>query len=140
MSFLSAIKDYLKTNPNIASQTPIWVDFMGEKASEITIIQLPGNKVLESYINGDSRRVFPFAIQSMESTADELQRIQNSGFYEDLSDWLESQDELKVYPVLDAGKTAERIETMGWGYLVQQGNSQTGIYQISCRLIYYQEA
>lgn len=140
MSIISALKNYLKTNPSIPSQAPVWVDYMENKPTQFSILTLPGNQILEEYIDGSSRRVYPFAIQSIESTADELERLENSGFYEDLSEWFEEQSEAGTLPDLGTGKTAERIEMMGWGYLFQTGESQTGIYQIQCRLIYEQSA
>ena len=140
MSLLSALKTYLKTNTSVAALAAVFVDFMGEEPDQLAIIPIPGNRVIETYINGNSKRAFPFAIQSVESTADELGRIQNSGFYEDLSEWFESQTKAGVLPTLGTGKTAESIETMGWAYLFAQGQSQTGIYQVQCRLVYRQIA
>lgn len=138
MSMLSVIKAYIKTNPNIESSVPVWVDFMGSEPDQISIIPIPGSRVIEDYINGDSMRAFPFAIQSVESTADELERLQNSGFYEELSEWFETQTFSGVLPTLEDDKVAESIETMGWAYLFAQGESQTGVYQIQCRLVYFQ--
>jgi hypothetical protein len=68
-----------------------------------------------------------------------LERIENSGFYETLADWLEEQTKAGNLPTLDAGKTAESIEAVTWGFVYQQGESATGIYQITCKLVYEQE-
>jgi hypothetical protein len=40
---------------------------------------------------------------------------------------------------MDEGKTATAIEATGWAYLYEQGQSDTGVYQIQCRLTYEQE-
>jgi hypothetical protein len=135
---IEAIKSYLKTYSGLKSKAPMWVDFLGHKPTEYAIIPLPGEKIIETYVNGSSLRAFPFAFQSMESTADELARLQTNGFYESLSDWFETQSESGILPTLNSNKVAERIETLGWAFLFEQGESSTGIYQIQCRLVYEQ--
>lgn len=140
MTIIESVKNYIKTNPTIDNEIPVWVDFIGEKPGEIGIIPLPGNKIEETYLDGTTIRIFRFAIQSMESTADELTRLENSGFYEQLSDWFETQTEAGTLPTLDTGKTALEIETLGWGYLLNEGQSETGIYQVQCALRYRQAA
>ena len=139
-TIIDGLRTYLKTYTGLVSGAPVWVDFLGSTPTEYGIIPLPGARVVEEYINGSSLREFPFAFQSMESTADELERFETNGFYESFADWLESQTLAGVLPTLEAGKTAEEIEALGWGYLFQQGESGTGIYQIQCKLTYAQDA
>ena len=139
MSIISAIKTYIQTYAGLKSGAPVWVDTIGANPTEYAIIPLAGAKVIEQYIDGGSLREYPFAFQSAEYTADELERIENNGFFEAFSDWLESQTEAGVLPALGAEKTSWSIEATGWGYLYQQGQSETGIYQVQCRLIYDQE-
>jgi hypothetical protein len=137
MSVLSALRTYLLTYDGLKPGA-VLVDVLGSRPTEYAIIPSPGARVVEQYINGGSLRVFPFLIQSAESTADELARMENSGFYEDLADWLEEQTEAGNLPTLGAGKTAESIEAVNWAFLYEQGESGTGIYQIQCRLTYEQ--
>lgn len=139
MSIISAIQTYLKSYSNLESGAPIWVDYLGSSPVEYSIQPLPGSIILESYINGSSLRSYAFAFQSMESTADDLERLGTQGFYEEFAEWLEQQTENEDLPILDNGKTALSIEATGWGYLYQQGESATGVYQIQCRLEYKQE-
>lgn len=139
MSIISSVRTYLATYTGLKTGAPLWVDYLGNNPSEYAVIPLAGGKVVESYIDGSSQREFPFAFQSMESTADDLERLENSGFFETFSDWLETQSEAGTLPTLAAGQTSELIEATGWGYLYQQGNSDTGVYQIQCRLVYQQD-
>jgi hypothetical protein len=74
----------------------------------------------------------------MESTADELERLENSGFYEAFADWLESQSLVGTLPTLGAKQTATDIQALGWAYIYEQGQSSTGVYQIQCKLTYEQ--
>lgn len=139
MSIISALRSYLKNYTGLALGAPVWVNYLGAVPTEYTVNPLPGNRIVEQYVDGSSLREYPFAFQSVESTAADLERLENSGFFEAFADWLESQTELGNLPVLDSGQTPERIEATGWGYLYEQGNSDTGVYQIQCRLVYEQE-
>ena len=67
-----------------------------------------------------------------------LQNLANSGFYESLAAWLESQTRAGDLPVLPKGKKAQAIEAQSTGYLFTSG-PDTGKYQIQCRLQYFQE-
>jgi hypothetical protein len=137
MTVLSAVKTYLKTYGVLTSAT-VLTDFLGAKPAQYTIIPLPGAQVVEWYINGGSSREFPFALQSMKSTADELERLDNIGFFETFSDWLETQTVAGTLPTLATGKTPSKIEALGWAFLYEEGQSSTGIYQIQCKLTYDQ--
>jgi len=139
MSIISALKAYILTYTGLKTDAPVWVDYIGSNPTEYAIIPLPGSKIIEQYITGGSLREYPFAFQSAEFTADELGRLENSGFFETFSDWLESQTNAGVLPTLGAKQTAVEIEATSWAYLYEQGNSETGIYQVQCRLIYEQE-
>ena len=139
MTILSSVKTYLATYSVLKTGAPLWVDFLGSKPTEYAIVPLAGTKVVETYLDGGSLREFPFAFQSMESTADELERLENSGFFEAFSDWLEFQTAAGTFPSLGSGKTPSEIKALGWAYLYEQGQSETGIYQIQCKLIYEQQ-
>jgi hypothetical protein len=139
MSVLSAIKTYLATYTGLKTGAPLWVDYLGSDPTQYAVVPLAGGKIVEEYIDGGSLREYPFAFQSMESTADELARLENNGFYELLSDWLDAQTAAGTLPVLGTGKTTELIEATTWGYLFEQGVSDTGIYQVNCRLVYHQK-
>ncbi len=139
MSIISALKTYIKTYTGLKTGAPVWVDYIGPNPTEYAIIPLPGSKIIEQYITGGSMREYPFAFQSAEYTADELERLETGGFFEAFADWLESQTLAGVLPTLGAKQTALEIEATSWAYLFEQGNSETGIYQVQCRLIYEQE-
>lgn len=139
MSIISALQTYLLTYSGLEADAPIWVNSLGAKPVEYSVSPLPGQRIVEEYIDGSSLRQYNFAFSSTKSTAGDLIRLENSGFFEAFADWLESQTETGVLPTLAAGQTAEEISATGWGYLFEEGESQTGIYQIQCQLLYLQE-
>lgn len=137
MSMIEVVRDYLLTYAPMGDAL-IHVDALGATPTEYAVIPMPGARVVEQYLDGGSLREFPFLIQSVFSTADEAARIENSSAYEDLADWLEAQTKAGSLPTLDTGKTAESIEAVTWGFVYEQGESATGIYQITCKLTYQQ--
>ena len=138
MSIIESIRTYILTYTGLKTGAPVWVDYLGPNPTEYSIVPLAGARIIEKYLDGGSLREFPFAFQSMESTADNLERLESIGFYEAFSDWLESQTEAGTLPTLASGKTPVKIEALGCGYLFQVGDSGNGIYQVQCRLEYEQ--
>ena len=141
MSLLSAVQTYIKTYTPLASASaPVFVDALGYEPNQYAIVPLPGEPFVEKYLDGSSTRQFSFAFQSTEATVDDAERLGNNEFYESFSAWMESQTNAGVLPALGTGKTAETIEAVNAGYLFQQGESGTAVYQITCRLQYSQVA
>ncbi len=139
MSFIESLRTYLTGYTGLKSGAPLWVDFLGPAPTQYAVVPMAGEKLIERYLNGNSLREYPFIFQSMESTADDLERLETLGFYEAFADWLESQTNLNVLQTLETKKTALSIEASGWAYLYEQGQSSTGIYQVQCKLVYEQE-
>lgn len=139
ISMIEAIKTYIATYTGLVANAPIWVNYLGTDPTQYTIIPLPGACIVETYLDDSALCEFPFAFQSVESTADELERLESIGFFEAFAAWLKSQTAADTFPTLNAGQTPERIEALTWGYLYQQGESATGIYQITCKLTYKQQ-
>ena len=108
-------------------------------APNFSIVSMPGPKIAKTYLNGGTLREFPFSFQSMRITADEAARLENLGFYEAFSDWLEQQIKNDILPDLGDGKTAWSVEATNWGFLMKEGESGTAIYSIQCKLTYEQE-
>lgn len=140
MSIIEAVQTYLRSYSALKEDAPIWVDHLGNTPTEYAVVPLPGSGVVEEYVSGKSLRQFQFAFQSMESTADDLTRLSNSGFFEALSEWFDSQTKAGTLPELESGKTPTEIKALGWGFLYQQGQSETGVYLIQCGLEYIQDA
>lgn len=136
MTVLSAIKIFILTKTGASD--PLTVDFLGTTLPGYSIVSLPGGGWVEKYINGGGKKEFMFALQATFSTADEEERLENNGFFETFSEWLDSQTKANVLPTLATGKTPESIEALGAGFLYEQGQSATGIYQIQCKLVYDQ--
>jgi hypothetical protein len=139
MSLISAVRTYLATYSGLESGALLLVDQIGQTPIQYAIVPMPGERITARYLNGASEREFPFVFETVRSTADDLERIETSGFLEGLMDWFESQTDAGNLPSLATKKTATSIEAVQWGSLFEQGESSTGIYQIICRLTYTQQ-
>lgn len=138
MTIISAVQDYIKDYTFLDADAPVWVNYLGATPIEYAVVPLPGERVISEDIVGNTTREFPFAFQMMGSTADDLARIDNIGFYEAFAAWLEQQTFDGVLPTLGTGQTALSILANNWGYLFEQGQSDSGIYQITAKLTYEQ--
>jgi hypothetical protein len=139
MTIIESLQTYIKTYSGLKTGRPVWVNFLGSEPTDYSIVPLQGTKILESYLNGTKIMKYSFALETMESTADDLTRLQNLGFYEAFSDWLDSQTKSKELPILGEGQTAQKIEAVTGGCLMETSTSETGRYQIICDLEYRQE-
>jgi hypothetical protein len=140
MTVISAIQDYIKGYTELDKDAPVWVNYLSDSPVEYSIVPIPGEQIIAEYVTGKTSREFPFALQSMESTADEVARLESLGFYEEFAEWLRSQSEAGYFPEMDEGQSPFKIYATGWGMLFEQGQSQTGIYQIQCKLEYEQNS
>ena len=140
MNILSAVKKYLEAYTELEDDAPIWVNFMRAEPVDYSIVPLGGTRKVSTYVHGNSgEREFTFALQSNRFTTDESERIGNIEFFEEFAEWLDDQSDLNNLPTLKPGYNAYAIEALGFGYLFEQGSSETGIYQIQCRLEYSKE-
>jgi hypothetical protein len=140
MSVIGALKGYIEGFAGLEEGAPVWVNYLSVNPVEYAIVPLPGARIVTTDIIGNTEREFPFAFQSAESTADDLARLEDIAFFEAFAEWLDAQSEAGELPEMDEGQTPEKIEATGWGFLFEQGESNTGIYQIQAKLSYQQVA
>lgn len=135
MSMLSAIRTFMLDFPELDADAALLSDHSSGQILQYNIVQQPNSRVLSEDIIGNKECQYTFAFQSIESTMDEAQRHLNSEFYEKLEEWFITQTKLENLPVLKANQTAETIEALTSGYLMQE-EAGTGVYQVQCRLLY----
>ncbi len=134
-SVIAGLKAYLLTWSGFDDNRPLSVDSIGAKG--YSLVPAPSPKVIETYLNGTELRSYDFALQSAESTADELQRIANSSFFETFEKWIKDNNQAGTFPEVPTKHTVESIECLQAGaFLIEQGQSDTGVYQIQCRMTY----
>lgn len=126
------------TCPHLSTLARVNVDFLPENPETYSIEAEPTEYIIETYLDGSSVRQFVFTFASRLYYSEEIRNnIDNSGFFETFADWLETQSEQGVLPVLDTGMKASKIEAVSSGYLFDiSGDFSNARYQIQCRLTY----
>lgn len=115
------------------------VDYVGEDMA-YSIDPLTCDPIVQRYVDGGAKKQFQFAFTSEEEYDQDARiNIENSGFYQDFEEWLESKNAEGDLPDLGAGKIPIRFEILNSGYLYDV-NQDVGRYRIECRLLYEQEA
>lgn len=136
---IDSIRDYMLNCPVLDAYAKLNVDFLGTQPTEYTIDSQPTTSIVKQYVDGSAIKQFVFAFGSREYYGpDVLQNIENSGFYEELSEWFDEQSKIGNLPTLKDGKKAIKIEALTTGYLFD-ATEDNARYQIQARLIYYEE-
>lgn len=139
MKMIESIRTYISKCPHLNDFAQINVDYLNKDTGSYSIEVSPSNPIIKTYVSGDTLRQLVFTFSSRESYGvDEIYNIENSGFYEDFSNWLEERSNIGDLPVLDVNKTSHKIEVLTPGYVFQT-DIDRGQYQIQLRLIYYQK-
>lgn len=136
---IESIRNYFLNCPLISDEYRINVDYLGVDAVEYTIDSVPVEPILKKYADGGALKQYVFVFGSREYYgADTLQNMENSGFYQLFSEWLEEQNNISNLPKLNNGKIAKSIEATTQGYLFD-ASEDSGKYQIQVRLTYYED-
>lgn len=138
MSIVEAIRAWLRTYPPLADGR-LGVDFLPEDAQTYSVDTEPVQPVVKRYMDGSAIKQYAFVLASREFHADAItQNIESSAFYDAFSSWVERQNRARIFPVLEAGRTARRIEVTSSGYPFQAYDEGTARYQIQLRLTYFE--
>lgn len=137
---IDSIRDFIKECPYIDDfHKGINIDYLNEDATSYSIISVPSDPILKKYINGDTERQLLFVFASREYYSNEVfQNLENIGFYEKFSEWMEHQSSIGVLPILDEGKISKKLEAITTGYAFDSEMDKCQ-YQIQCRLLYCQK-
>lgn len=137
-SIIECIRDFIRHCPYLPEYyKSIGVDYLDSSVASYMIEAVPCKPIIKRYITGQSIRQYTFHFSSREAySADVIENLENSMFYERFSGWLESCSKAGDLPELTGGKVAREITatTPGYVYDEEQGKAQ---YLIQCNLIYY---
>lgn len=115
-------------------------DYLGIEPVEYTIETVPTEPILKKYVDGSTIRQYPFVFASRESFgADVWGNIDTADFYEKLSNWVETQSNLRNLPNFDEEyRYSISLEVTSSGYVFQE-DTDNARYQIQLVLKYYQD-
>jgi hypothetical protein len=137
---IKALRDYISQCPYLYEfNKGINIDYLDNDSTTYSIEEVPCEPIIKQYINGDTKRQYDFIFASRESYgADVFQNIENSGFYEDFSNWIEEQSVKGNLPSLEGNRESLEIKVSTTGYAFQTDDNSAR-YQIQLKLIYFQK-
>ncbi len=139
MSIIQAVTDYISACP-LLEDGYMHVDFLGSDPVEYVIEKLATDPIVRRYVDGSAVMRYDFAIGSREYfSVDALQNIENNEFYEELQSYFMNKSRLGQLPALDTGLTAQKLEPIADGYVVDV-DGLSARYQMQWRLTYFKEA
>lgn len=138
-NIMEQVRKFIRTYPPLSNEK-INVDFLPADARSYAIEVVPAQEVIRSYVDGSSVRQFLFVLASREFYGEKIrQQLDNLGFYQDFSRWLEAQTRAGNLPDLGDGREAISMEATTPSYAFQVDTDKAR-YQIQCRLEYLQRS
>ncbi|NFR85810.1 MULTISPECIES: chloramphenicol resistance protein [unclassified Clostridium] len=142
MTIIESIRKYIKTYPGLKefeNTVKVNVDKLEKDVTVYSIDETVCNPILKKFVDGSSERQFLFVFASREFYGqDVFQNIDNIGFYDKLSEWLEDNTRRGILPQLEDGKQALSIKAISNGYAFNTDETLAR-YQIQIQLKYYQK-
>ena len=137
-TIIGALQEYLDQCPLLEGRR-LNVDYLTRRPLTYMISPSPVDSLVRQYHGGSAMRQFVFVLASSNLYGEDvLTNISNSGFFEQLEDWMRAQTKRRSLPQLPGARTAQKLEAMSTGYLYNATATEAH-YQIQCRLIYYQK-
>lgn len=136
---VNEILSWLRTCPLIDKNDRFCVNYLGAEPVSFCLEETPGTPIVTRYMDGSSIREKAFVLSATQDySPDTLSQIANSGFWEELADWVEAQNHARNFPAMRAGRTARKIEITTTHYLFG-ATENTARYQVQMKLTYYQK-
>lgn len=140
MTIIESIRNFIETCPFLDDfRQAVNVEFLGENAKSYMLESTPVEPLVKRYMDGSSVMQYAFVFASREYYGpDVMENIENSGFYEHFAQWLDECTLDGNLPVMEDDKTAKKITATTTGYVFNTDETKA-MYQIQCKLIYFQE-
>ena len=137
---ITAMREWLKTCPLIAEEQSENFRISGlspEPVAEFSIEDSPTDPVTAVFFSGRNlAKSYIFVSRRDYSEAQSVQ-IANSGFFEQLTEWVLAQNDRHHLPRLGGRKEPLRVSVTSSGYIVAAGSGSCRM-QLQLRLEYYQ--
>lgn len=138
MTVMECVQKWLKQYSKLKGRLD--VDFLDEQADTYSIDTIPCEEIIKRYKDGGTVRQFQFAVSSRRFYEQNIkQNLSNLQFFEDLTEWVENKARSRSLPVMDKGRTAQKIVVTSTAYPFVVSEDGKARYQIQMRLEYYQK-
>ena len=135
MKVIEAIRDYISNCPALETFN-INVNYLEDDYDSFSIEETPCDPVLRRYIDGSMKKQCQFVFTSKEPySSDVICNIDNSNFYEEFSNWIETNNKDGIFPSLEEGLEPTQIKVISSPYVIT-ADEDKAIYQVQMNLIY----
>lgn len=139
MSLVKAIRDYMRTCPEIKTNAIVNIDNIANGIS-FSITFLPTSPDIQEFINGDKLKQKQFVVTAKYLTTDGQSYIDNQELLENFEAWFEQQEADDNFPFVGANQEARSIYVSSAGYLSDQNEGgDKADYQMTCVFTYKQK-
>lgn len=132
------LRAWLRTCPAIANSNYFGADYIGENATEYSVIGIPSglryreNIMGKRVLNDKQEQQFAFAAR-VPYGRDVQQNLDNSGFFQDVTSWIYEQNKAGNFPEWDGHVTA--IEAVNTGAVIRN-DTTAAVYQFTIKVSY----
>lgn len=131
-SKLELIKDYIATCP-LLSGGKIRLDYLDDDIDSYSIDLTPNNPIYKQYAGGSKLKQFTFDFVA-NAPYSIIENLANSKFFEDFSDWIETQNKSGILPNIT---DVQWIKCTSNGYILQKSET-IATYIIQMQVVYYE--
>lgn len=137
ITLIQAVRDYIATCPLLKNGVILGIDQLNADVG-YTIDTVPCQPIVRTYTDGSAKRQFQFVFASRERYgARVIENLENSGFFEEFSAWIDRNNWNRILPDLGEFRTAYYLEILTNNYVFDTGDN-TARYQMQLNLIYTQ--
>lgn len=134
---IEEVRNYIATCPCLKEYAELNIEYLVDKVNTYSINESVGyNPIISEDIVGNQERQFLFTFDSKLRWNEDIQNnIDNSKFFEDFRNWLETNNNNEIFPEIEG---IYKIEALTNGYIFMT-NANEAIYRIQCRLEYFKK-
>jgi hypothetical protein len=135
-SILQAMQEYLNSFPELdALAGGVKVDLCGSEPTSYGVA-LIGNDCIKRYVNGSQRWQANLVLYALDYSYDDAKRLENAGFCEKLTFWVEDNNYAGIFPELAEGFEPLKVSADNGILYDNEESGDKAIYQIQIHLIY----
>ena len=135
-SILSAMQTYMNAFPDLDELAGgVKIDLCTQEPTSYGLT-LVGNDCIKRYINGSQQWQANFVLYALDYSYDDAKRLENAGFCENLTFWVEDNTYNKVLPDLPEGLEPVSVSADNGILYDNEESGDKAIYQIQIHLIY----
>jgi hypothetical protein len=135
-AIIDKVREYIATCPYLKEYAELNIEYLIDKVNTYSINENAGyDPILNQFLSG-SERQFLFSFDSKLIWNEDIQNnIDNSKFFEDFRNWIETNNKSKIFPEVPG---IYKIKALTNGYILTT-NANEAIYRIQCKLEYFKE-